>query len=217
MQTTRNISYIAVFTLLLVLLAGPPLPSVASQHLDEPQQIVQDISVRLKEILRNDRQRLKDDPEYVQSLAREILLPYVDFDKVSSLVLGKTWRRATDEQREQFSYQFQRLLVRTYSTAFHEMNDDWDIRFLPLRKNDTGDKVVVRIQVLRASGGQPLDVLYRMHLQDSHWKAYDVQIEGISLVTSYRSTFAKEVRNGGIKGLIERITELNDSRVRPSA
>ena len=73
------------------------------------------------------------------------------------------------------------------------------------------------IKVLRANGGEPVDVLYRMHLRESRWQAYDVQIAGISLVPSYRSSFAKEVRKGGIKGLIKRMTELNDSRVKRNA
>lgn len=211
MQSRSKQPYPWLFSLLLCALALAP--AVQSQKLDGPQQVIEDISVRLQEILRNDRERLKADPEYVQRLAQEILLPHVDFAKVSSLVLGKTWRRASEQQKNDFSYQFQRLLVRTYATAFHELNDDWKIRYLPLRKNKTGDKVVVRIKVMRANGGEPVDVLYRMHLKDERWQAYDVQIAGVSLVTSYRSSFAKEVRKGGIKGLIRRITELNDSRV----
>ena len=216
MQTALDKPYIHFLSLLLILGAWGMPPSAVSQQLDGPQQVIQDISMRLQDVLRNERQRLKDDPEYVQRLAREILLPHVDFAKVSSLVLGKSWRRASEVQRNEFSRQFQRLLVRSYSTAFNELDDDWKIRFLPLRRNQSGEKVEVRIQVLRANGGEPIDVLYRMHLQEDRWKAYDVQIEGISLVTSYRSSFAKEVRKGGMKGLIRRITELNDSRVRKS-
>ena len=217
MQTALENRRLSFFSLLLILCTWGMPPSADSQQLDGPQQVIEDISVRLQKVLRNDRDRLKADPDYVQQLAREILLPHVDFAKVSSLVLGKTWRRANAQQRSEFSHQFQRLLVRTYSTAFHELNDDWKIRYLPLRKNKTGDKVVVRIKVLRANGGEPVDVLYRMHLRESRWQAYDVQIAGISLVTSYRSSFAKEVRKGGIKGLIKRMTELNDSRVKRNA
>lgn len=214
MRTVARHLVVSCFCFLLAGNAfGMPVGDGA-QSLDEPQKIIYDISLRLKDILRNERQRLKQEPEYVQRLAREVLLPHVDFAQVSSLVLGKTWRRANQQQREEFSYQFQRLLVRTYSTAFSEMEDNWELRFLPLRKNKSGNKVMVRMQVLRATGGEPLEVVYRMHLKNDRWMAYDVQIAGVSLVTSYRSSFAKEVRNGGINGLIRRITELNDSRVK---
>ncbi len=199
----------------LVLVAGMS-SVVAEEKLAEPQLIIQDISGRLMEILENERERLKADPAYVHQLAKEVLLPHVDFAKVSSLVLGKSWRGATNTQKTEFSEQFQRLLVRTYSTAFHEFIGNWEIRYLPVRKNKTGDKVLVRTQVLR-SGGKPVEVVYRMHLKDGNWLAYDVQIEGFSLVTNYRGSFAKEIRQAGMDGLIKKITELNDRRVKKIA
>ena len=191
-------------------------PLRAAEELAEPQLIIQDISNRLMDILENERERLKADPAYVHQLAKEVLLPHVDFAKVSSLVLGKSWRGATNRQKLEFSEQFQRLLVRTYSTAFHEFIGDWEIRYLPVRKNKTGDKVLVRTQVLR-SGDKPVDVIYRMHLKGGNWMAYDVQIEGFSLVTNYRGSFAKEIRQAGMDGLIKKITELNDKRVKKIA
>ena len=200
-----------VGAIVLVLVAGVS-PVASAEEPAEPQLIIEDISNRLMDILEHEREWMKADPAYVQRLAKEVLLPHVDFAKVSSLVLGKSWRGATRTQKTAFSEQFQRLLVRTYSTAFHEFIGDWEIRYLPVRKNKTGDKVVVRTQVLR-SGGKPVDVIYRMHLKDGNWMAYDVQIEGFSLVTNYRGSFAKEIRQAGMDGLIKKITELNDKRV----
>lgn len=201
-----------VGAIVLVLVAGGSAVAAADEPA-EPQQIIQDLSNRLMDILESERERLKADPAYVHRLAKEVLLPHVDFAKVSSLVLGKSWRGATTTQQTAFSEQFQRLLVRTYSTAFHEFIGDWEIRYLPVRKNKTGDKVLVRTQVLR-TGGKPVEVIYRMHLKDGNWMAYDVQIEGFSLVTNYRGSFAKEIRQTGMDGLIRKITELNDKRVK---
>jgi phospholipid transport system substrate-binding protein len=210
---SKNV-FSALLGIMMLVAASPPVP--AAEQLAEPQVIIEDISNRLMDILENERERLQADPAYVHRLAKEVLLPHVDFAKVSSLVLGKSWRGATNAQKTEFSEQFQRLLVRTYSTAFHEFIGDWEIRYLPVRANKSGDKVLVRTQVLR-SGGKPVEVVYRMHLKDGSWKAYDVQIEGFSLVTNYRGSFAKEIRQTGMDGLIKKITELNDRRVKKTA
>ncbi len=196
--------------MLLILIAWLPL-NASADTLAGPQQVIQQISDQLQQILLNNQDRLQEDPAFVYQLANDVLIPHVDFAHVSSLVLGKYWRRATDEQKQAFSEQFQRLLVRTYSTAFKELHG-WEISYSPLRMND-GDTDVAVHTLVKRTGAPPVDVVYRMHIQDGDWKAYDVKIEGISLITNYRSTFAKEVRRSGMRGLIERITELNDSRV----
>ncbi len=203
---------IFVRTLGLWLALLVPLAVVSQeQQLQPPQLVIQDISDQLAAILKRDREKLQSDPAYVYRLANEVLVPHVDFARVSSLVLGKYWRRAKPAQREAFTREFRRLLVRTYSTAFREF-DNWQIRHMPLTLKPGEDDVSVRTQVLRGDG-RPVDVVYRMHRKDGDWMAYDVKIEGISLVTNYRSSFNKEVRRGGLDRLIRRISELNESRL----
>lgn len=177
----------------------------------EPEGIIQSLSDQLHEILLKDRERLKNDQAYVYQLADEVVAPHVDFDRVSSLALGKHWRRATPEQKAEFIHQFQRMLVRTYATAFHEFGE-WSIRFLPRREGATDDKIMVRTEVLRP-GAPPASVEYRMRYKDGAWKAYDVVIEGVSLVTNYRSSFSQEIRRGGMDALIKRLTNMNDKRL----
>jgi phospholipid transport system substrate-binding protein len=193
------------------LLLLPGLVSAETEVQGEPEHIIQSLSDRLHDVLQKDRERLKTDRAYVYQLADEIVAPHVDFDRVSSLALGKHWRRATPEQKAEFVYQFQRMLIRTYATAFHEFGE-WSIRFLPRREGEKPSKIVVRSEVLRP-GAPPASVSYRMHQKDGAWKAYDVVIEGISLVTNYRSSFSREVRRGGMDALIKRITSMNDKRV----
>jgi phospholipid transport system substrate-binding protein len=192
---------------LLMLLS--PLGVAASTE-GEPEGIIQSLSDRLYDVLQTDRERIKNDLSYVYQLADEIVAPHVDFDRVSSLALGKHWRRATPEQKSEFIHQFQRMLVRTYATAFHEFGE-WSIRFLPRRDGGAENKIMVRSEVLRP-GAPPASVVYRMHFKDGAWKAYDVVIEGVSLVTNYRSSFNQEIRRGGMDALIKRITSMNDKR-----
>ncbi|MES9905416.1 MAG: ABC transporter substrate-binding protein [Sedimenticola sp.] len=197
-----------LFWLLLMMLTAPM--AVSAEQLTAPQQVIQDISDSLRGVLNGNSERLKSDPGYVYQLANEVLVPHVDFVRVSSLVLGKHWRRASAAEKEAFSREFRRLLVRTYSTAFHEF-DSWQIHHQPLRMKAGAKDVSVQTKVSRP-GAPPVAVVYRMHLNDGHWKAYDVRIEGISLVTNYRSGFSRELRKGGMTRLIQRISDLNERR-----
>lgn len=186
----------------------------SAKTLSLPEDAIQSVSESLKVILHDNQERLKTDRAYVYQLADEVVAPRVDFNKLSSLALGKYWRRASPEQKKEFMQQFQRLLVRTYATAFHEFGE-WSLKFIPRQNvSDTGN-VVVHSEVLRP-GAPPVSVKYRMHKKDGEWFAYDVAIEGISLVTNYRTTFAKEVRRNGMDGLIKRITKLNNQRMAAS-
>lgn len=184
---------------------------VSAKALPLPENTIQSVAESLKVILHNNQERIKTDKAYVYQLASDVVAPRIDFNKLSGLALGKHWRRATPEQKKEFMYQFQRLLVRTYATAFHEFGE-WSLRFIPRHDADNAEDVLVRSEILR-SGAPPVSVKYRMHRKDGEWFAYDVVIEGISLVTNYRTTFAKEVRLNGMQGLIERVTQLNNQRV----
>ena len=162
-------------------------------------------------VLASEREQMQQDPTLVFGLVNDILASKVDFQRVSGLVLGKYWRRASPAQRQRFAEEFRRLLIRTYATAFNQFQS-WEINYLPARAADSATDAVVRTEVLRPDG-PPVAVDYRMHLKDGQWLVYDVTIEGISLVTNYRSTFAKEVRMGGMDGLIQRIADMNDQRM----
>ncbi len=189
--------------------------SVASaETLPPPEAAIQNVSESLKTLLQNNRERIKTDKAYVYQLANEVVAPHVDFNRLSGLALGKHWRRATAQQKQEFMRQFQRLLVRTYATAFREFGE-WSLKFFPRHDAADAKKVLVRSEVLRP-GAPPVSVKYRMHRKGGEWLVYDIVIEGISLVTNYRTTFAKEVRRNGMSGLIERITKLNNQRVAAS-
>ncbi|MCB1760480.1 MAG: ABC transporter substrate-binding protein [Gammaproteobacteria bacterium] len=192
---------------MLILLAGFSAALAAEEG---PEQVIAHISDRLLQVVTQEGERLQSDPGLVYQLADDILVPHVDFSRVSSLVLGKHWQRATPHQQQAFSHQFKRLLVRTYSSAFNEFKH-WEIRFLPSRQGATDDDVSVRTQLLLPRL-DPVEVLYRMHRKEGRWLAYDVKIDGISLVTNYRSSFNRELRHVGMDGLIKKIEALNDKR-----
>lgn len=196
--------------LLLLLLTWLLSPPTLAEPLQEPQLVIQSISDQLRQVMDRDQNRFETDPSYVFRLANDILVPNIDFDRVSSLALGKYWRKASQAQRSAFAAEFKKLLVRTYSTAFYEFMN-WDIRYSPLRLSPTMDDASVSTKVLRPDA-PPVTVIYRMHRRSGHWMAYDVKIEGVSLVTNYRSRFSREVRQGGMDGLVDLLTRLNNQR-----
>ncbi len=187
-----------------------------AEELAPPQKLIKDTSEEMIRILEQDRQRLIEDPEHVYRLATDILVPHVDMYRVSRLVLGKYWRRASRDQRMRFSKEFRRMLVRTYASALKQFRGQADIDFLPMRDAPGNNNVIVNTKIAHA-GAQPVSVSYRMHLKRGQWLVYDVKVEGVSLVTNYRSSFAHQIRQKGLDHLILRIADLNERRVRQPA
>jgi len=207
LSTSKNKTIILSILFVFTTLIGVPLWTAAEPA--APAKVIQGVSEQLLKVLEIEQERLQSDPVHAYRLANEVLVPHVDFVRVSGLALGKYWRRASKPQREAFIQQFQRLLVRTYSTAMREFAD-LDIRYLPLRMVEGDEKVAVRTQVVRSESAAPIEVIYSMHLKEGSWLAYDVKIDGISLVTNYRSSFSREIRRAGMDGLIRKLAALND-------
>jgi phospholipid transport system substrate-binding protein len=203
-----NVKRYTLFGFFAVLMALMPITDVMAAQLSPPQQAIEIASTKLQEKMQ-DKSFIKDFAK-VTRFVNETILPHTDFDKISALVLGKLWKTATPDERERFKQEFQTLLVRTYSRAFVEFKD-WSIRYLPLEMENGATKVIVKTEVLQP-GLQPVAVNYRMLLSNGDWKAYDIMIEGVSLVTNYRTTFTNEVQTKGslnavIDGLAKRNTE----------
>jgi phospholipid transport system substrate-binding protein len=189
----------------LFLLALPMMP-ISAADLSPPQQAI-DASASQMQIKMQDKGFIKDFSK-VTSFVNEAIYPHVDFDRVGALVLGKHWKEATADERSRFNHEFQTLLVRTYSRAFVEFKE-WSIRYLPLPMEAGTTKVIVKTEILQP-GLQPIAVDYRMALHDGEWKAYDIMIEGVSLVTNYRSTFSNEIQTkGSLNAVIDGLAKRN--------
>jgi phospholipid transport system substrate-binding protein len=197
-----------VLALSVIALAVIASPAVLPEG---PQDVVQRVSNRLAEILREDRRRLHTDPAYVHRLVDELFLPNIDFDRVSGLVLGPFWPTATEEQRQGFRREFKELLIRTYASALDRLGE-WEIRYPPLHQEPGAGDLTVPTQILRP-GAPPVEVSYRMSFDGAQWRAYDVSVEGISLLASYRSTFVRMARQKGLDGLIQELAQRNAARV----
>ena len=196
---------------LLILLTILPfflMPSVVLAEVPVPQTLIKTSSDRMQKALKENKATIEKNPSFVYGLVDKILLPNFDFSKMSKLVLGKNWRKASTAQRERFIGEFRLLLVRTYSIAMLEFTDG-DIVFLPFRGDLAKKKVKVKMEIARPNG-PTIPMALSMYLnKQKKWMVYDVKIDGISLVTNYRSTFATEIRNDGMDKLIENLSTRN--------
>ena len=206
LEDYMNVKRYTLFSFFAVLMILMSNTQVMADDLLPPQLAIETASNKLQEKMK-DKTFIKDFAK-VNQFVNEAILPSTDFEKISSLVLGKLWKTATPDERERFKKEFQTLLVRTYSRAFVEFKD-WSIRYLPIEMEAEATKVIVKTEVLQP-GLKPVAVDYRMLQTDGDWKAYDILIEGVSLVTNYRTTFSTEVQNkGSLNAVIDGLAKRN--------
>ncbi len=180
--------------------------SALAADLAEPQKIIEDSSNQLKAHMQDPG--FTKDFRKINDFVHSVLYPHADFDLISSLVLGKLWKDASPAEKESFKKEFQTLLIRTYSRAFVEFKE-WSVKFLPLNPEEDERKVMVRTEILQP-GLQPIGVNYRMVNTKGEWKVYDIVIEGVSLVTNYRTSFKNEVeRTGSLQQVITELAKRN--------
>lgn len=196
-------TFVSLFSLLF-LMAGAVHASTPDHAAVE---LVRETTDKVIKKINADRQAFEQDQQKIFQLVDEVILPHFDFERMSKWVLGRYWRQATPEQRKRFEQEFKRLLVRTYATALTQYSDQ-EIEYLPVRERAEGDEVMVRTEI-RQGGGYPIPISYNMYKSDSGWQVYDVTIEGVSLVSNYRSSFAGQIRAHGLDKLIAMLAERN--------
>lgn len=203
MKQYLNVLFILLFGFLAN--AGVPTQAAAADLL-EPQKVIEDASSQLK--VRMQDPGFTKDFRKITEFVHSVIYPRADFDLISSLVLGKMWKEASASEKDEFKKEFQTLLIRTYSRAFVEFKE-WSVRFLPINADEDERKVMVKTEILQP-GLQPIAVNYRMLFNKGEWKVYDILIEGVSLVTNYRTSFKNEVeRTGSLQEVINQLAKRN--------
>jgi len=182
----------------------------ASSSLPEPEALVRKITSEVLHELKSDKALQAGDREKAIALAEKKILPHLDFAEATRFVMGRSWSRASPEQRQRLVAEFRRLLVRTYANAFHGYAGQ-AMEVLPVRMHPEDTEVTVRNRYLRP-GGPPVMVDYAMHKTPEGWKIFDVAVEGISLLMVYRAEFAEALRRAGVDDLIQGLAEKNRSR-----
>ena len=172
-----------------------------------PDVLVRDVTNEVLEIIKEDRDIQAGDRKKILDLVEVKILPHFNFARITQLAVGKNWRSATPEQRQALVNAFRTLLVRTYSSALATYrNQTSAVKPTDVKPGD--NDTVVKVQINQPSG-QPLTIDYSMEKTPQGWKVYDVVVAGISLVTSYRSSFNNEINRSGIDGLIKTLMDKN--------
>ena len=157
--------------------------------------------------IKADKDLQAGDEKKLEKLADEKILPNFNFAHMTQLAVGRNWRDANDAQKTALELQFKTLLLRTYSTTLSQYrNQTIDVK--PLKTAAADTEAVVK-SVVNQPGGQPIPIDYSMEKVAGGWKVYDVLIDGVSLVTNYRSSFNSEIQASGVDGLIKSLTARN--------
>jgi|KBSMisStaDraftv2_1062788.scaffolds.fasta_scaffold808352_2 phospholipid transport system substrate-binding protein len=191
----------ALVAMLAALLA---LPAFAQEA---PDALVKRVSEEAIAIIKSDPKVQAGDQARIRELIETKLAPHFDIDRMTALAAGRAYRTATPEQKKELGEQFKTLLIRTYSSALNQYRDQ-TIEAKPLRADPNATDVTVRTEVIRP-GQPPVQIDYSMTKTPSGWKAYDVIVGGVSLVTNYRDEFTQQVQAGGIDGLIRSLQAKN--------
>lgn len=207
-----------LFSLALVLLSLFSF-GVRAEASVAPHQMLEDVTHELLSVLKTEQAAINTNHEHLFDVVESVLLPHVDLDVMSRYVLGKYWRGTSDEQRQRFTGEFKTLMIRFYVSALLDDPNQIDelladsenlISYLPVQTDESTKKTRVRAEVHLPNGGPRVPVSFSLFKKNEKWMMYDVNVDGISLVSNYRSSFAAEVKRDGLDTLINRLTVRNE-------
>jgi len=195
----------------LILTAGAGMVSAQGNapqtSANDPRELVERTTEALLAAFDRERDAIRADPTHAYGIVARILSPHVDYERITRLILGRHWRRASPQQRRRFTEAFRALQIRTYAMAALDYTDV-GIRYLPTRRSRRADEARVRTEIIRQQG-RPVAVDYRLHHEDGRWKVYDVLVEGVSLLVSFRASMGPRIDEVGIDGVIHQLSIRN--------
>ncbi len=175
----------------------------------DPDALIKDTVRDVLDIVKQDKDIQAGNQQKIIALVDAKVLPHFDFTRMTRLAAGKHWRSATPEQKQSLVTEFRNLLVRTYTKAFTVYRDQ-TVEVKPLKMASNATEVTVKTLILEP-GKPDIPVNYDLEKTPDGWKAFDLTIEGVSLVSTYRSTFSDQIQQSGIDGLIKTLAEKNQA------
>jgi len=198
-----------LFKSAFALIAALASPFTVAQDV-APDVLLKAVTLEVIAIIKEDKDIQAGNPVKVAEVVETKILPLFDFTRMTQLAVARNWRVATPEQQKALTTEFKTLLVRTYSTALSSYRDQV-IEFKPLRATPDETDVTVR-SLVKQAGTDALTMDYAMEKLAAGWKVYDIKVDGISLITTYRESFADKVRVSGVDGLIKSLADKNRQR-----
>jgi phospholipid transport system substrate-binding protein len=196
---------------LVALILGLLGSSLSAASTEDATALVKRTTEQMLSTLQGRRAEVDRDPSLIYGMIESVVVPHFDFDRITQGAVGQSWRDATPAQKRALVDGFKRVLVRTYARSILGYSGE-EIRYLPPKPGRQPSSVTVSTEI-RAAGSAPIPVDYRMHSVGGSWKVYDVVINNASLVGNYRTSFATEIRQGGIDGLIAKLGDMNNRSI----
>jgi len=182
------------------------IAAATAQAQESAEALIKQVSTEVIDTIKADKAIQGGDVQKLLALVDAKVMPHVNFQRMTASAVGRHWRQATPEQQKRLADEFKILLVRTYSGALTQVKDQ-TVQLKPSRPSPQDHEVVVRTEV--RGKGEPIQLDYRLEKTGAGWKIYDVNVLGVWLVEQYRNSFAQEIGNGGIDGLIAKLAERN--------
>lgn len=190
-----------------VVTAGLLLAAAPAHAQTAPDRFVETLSNDVLNRIRSDKAVQSGDFQQISKFVDSVVMPHVNFERMTALSVGRSWRQASAEQQKALIAEFRALLLRTYSGALSQVGDK-QVKVRPFRGDAAADDVIVRSEIV-GGRGDPIQIDYRLEKAGTAWKIYDVNVLGIWIVQTYREQFAQEVSARGIDGLIRSLSEKN--------
>lgn len=201
----RTVGRLLTASLSLALLVSAPFVRAAEEA---PDALIKRVSAEVLDNIKSDKAVQAGDMSKVLALVDGKVMPNVNFTRMTASAVGRSWRQATPEQKKRLQEEFKTLLIRTYSGALSQVNDQ-KLNVKPLRMAPEDTEVTVRTEVL--GRGDPVQLDYRMEKTANGWKIYDLNVLGVWMVETYRTQFAQEINAKGVDGLIAALAQRNKS------
>lgn len=185
-------------------LAGISLSTVAAAAPTPPDEVVKTTTEQLQKEIGAREKEFKSDPKKLYAYVDDVIVPKFDTKYIAQLILARHWKNASDEQKKRFQAAFKDMLVHSYANALVEYHTQVKAEWQPLRMAPDATDVTVNSRLLR-EGKPPLPIGFAMRLKDGEWKVYDIVIENLSLVTSFRGQINSEIKRTSLDALIQRL------------
>jgi phospholipid transport system substrate-binding protein len=188
----------------------------ARADMPDPDVLIRSTVDEVLDVVRHDKEMRSGNQKKLLELVDAKVLPHFDFERMTRLAVGRAWRTATPEQKQELITEFRTMLVRTYTKAFTSYRDQ-TVEIKPFKMDAAATDVTVKTAIVKPNSQEPVLVNYDMEKTPNGWKVYDLTVEGVSLVTSYRGTFADQIQQVGIDGLIKTLTDNNKTAASKAA
>ena len=195
-------------TISSLIFAAATLGATAAFAQTAPDAMIKQVAGSVIDSVKNDKAIQAGDVSRIHGLVDTQVMPHVDFQRMTAATVGRAWKTATPDQQAKLQAEFKTLLIRTYAGALSKVNPQTTIELKPTRSAPEDTDVTVRTSI-KGTGGDPVEIDYRLEKQPSEWKIFDVNVLGVWLVDQYKSSFAQQISTSGIDGLINTLVAKN--------